>query len=310
MLINLITGGPGPEREGSLASGRDVKRALESLGHEVVVFDLVSPKFLTEVDDCDVAFLTTHGWFGEDGKLQGALDILGIPYLGSGSLASATAMYKPATLRLAHLLGIPHPRWRLLEAGPVKSETTGAIYDELEPCIFIKPASGGGSIGAGIAQSAAELASTIATTQRDQPCVVSEYIRGTDVTIGILEIKGELCCLPPLATYYDAPFYDYDVKHTKNLRRHECPAAIPRETAERLAHHSRKLFQMLLCRGFARFDYIIDRQGREWFLEANTLPGLSEAGNFATMAASYGMSYLQLIDTMLETSRAALSYQP
>lgn len=310
MIIKLITGGPGPEREGSLASGRDVFLALRSLGHEVSVVDLSSPSLFAELGECDVAFLTTHGWFGEDGKLQGALDILGIPYLGSGTLASAISMYKPACLRMAQTLGVRCPKWKLVDAETITPKVATSIFEELGPDLFAKPTSGGGSIGAGIARSSSELLSDLQQGTPSQPRLVSEYVRGTDVTIGLLEFEGEIQVLPPLATRYEAPFYDYEVKHAQHLRSHDCPARMPCETVRGLLEAARRLFCALPCQGFARFDFIVDDAGREWFLEANTLPGLSQSGNFATMGAAAGLSYRELIGQMLKTFRSEHTYRP
>jgi D-alanine-D-alanine ligase len=149
-----------------------------------------------------------------------------------------------------------------------------------------------------------------AMASHGQSMLASQRVAGVDVTVGIVEVDGELKVLPPLATYYEGAFYDYTVKHDPALRRHECPARFSESTLETLRRQASRVFHAVGCRGYARVDFLVDAQERPWFLEINTLPGLSRMGNLATMATAHGWSYEQLIDHVLGTALRRPAYLP
>ena len=309
--IYVITGGNGPERMGSLASGRDVVAALTSLGYETETFDLadVSTTMLNYIRQ-GVVFLTTHGWYGEDGKLQGALDLLGVPYLGSGVTASAVSMYKPSCLHVAQSLGIRTPRWTEINPDEDASVESARIFRLLGPDIFVKPSSGGGSLEARPIASEKELILFLQHVDSIHSYIAMTRICGTDISVSLLDHAGKVTCLPVLSTHYNSEFYDYDVKHNAKLRQHRCPADIPEHTRDAMESAARRLFHTLKCRAFARFDFMVDEHGTPWFLEINTLPGMSRAGNLATMANAANMSYSDLIQALVNTISNDVKYHP
>ena len=303
----LITGGSGPERRGSLASAVDVAAALDELGVDATVCDLddLDPAML---DAHDLAFLAIHGWYGEDGKLQGLLELAALPYNGSGVAASAVAMHKPLCNRVAAAIGLAVPRWVELSAPRCSAE----LIERFGGRVFVKPASGGGSLDAGVVDDADELRARFdAASMQGIELLACEYVAGIDVSVGIVECDGAPHLLPELATRHDAAFYDYAVKHDASRRRHECPSHLDAPIAQALREQSLRMYRALGCRGYMRADFIVDPGGRGWFLEVNTLPGLSRAGNLATMAAAAGWIYTELIDHILATiPPRCTSYRP
>jgi D-alanine-D-alanine ligase len=309
--VLVVTGGEGPEREGSLISGAHAADGLRELGFECEVRDL-SELTHQELRDHDVAFLAIHGWYGEDGKLQGILDLAGIPYTGSGVAASAVAMHKPLCNRIAESAGLHVPAWVELDERQSLAAQGDAVFRKLGNQVFVKPASGGGSIGAGVVTDNAGLQDQVcaAVAAHGHSMLASRRVDGADVTVGIVEAEGELRVLPPLATYVDSEFYDYATKHDPALRRHECPARFSEEALGTLREHSTRAFRAVGCRGYARVDFLVDADERPWFLEINTLPGLSRMGNLATMAVGFGWSYERLIDHVLSTAMRRPRYLP
>lgn len=298
-LVGVVGGGPGPEREGSLASARDVSSALTQLGiaHEVLDLSSITGADLTRFAKL---ILVTHGIAGEDGTLQGYLDTLGIPYSGSGVLASALLMHKPTANLLAEGFGLRVPTTVQLRFDAGEQEIARALAKVGEDAI-LRPSAGGGSRG--ILRSG-DIAAIQAHMQslRDafDDYLLSSFVEGVEVTSAFVETDREVQAFPLLATFHDGDFYDYDIKHDESSRRHACPAPIPAEAELRILEAAPVLYRGLTLRGYARFDFIVDNRGIPWFLEVNTLPGMSRIGNLATMAQSSGMSYEDLVMSVLD----------
>jgi D-alanine-D-alanine ligase len=306
----LITGGAGPEREGSLLSGRDVETALRGCGFSVEVIDLQSVDVST-LRSAEVAFLAAHGWWAEDGKLQGLLESLHIRYTGSGVLASAAAMHKPTANTVAAAVGLHVPPWTELRLEADESSEAKRVCERLGDDLFIKPASGGGSLGARRVSGAGELEAILCSSKRASSLMACQYKDGLDVSVGLLQTSGRLAQLPILATEHRRDFYDYEAKHDASLREHQCPAQFDDpDTESTLGRQSRAIFSALKCSAFGRVDFLVDANGTPWFLEVNTLPGLSRAGNLATMAAAFGMSYDELVLEILSSAYAPRAYRP
>lgn len=308
--VLLITGGSGPERAGSLHSAEDAVPALSRLGLRCDIRDLNDLDH-AELANCDMAFLAIHGWWGEDGKLQGALELAGVPYNGSGVAASAIAMHKPLCNRIAENAGLNVPRWMACDRRDASDGSARALFDAFDGRIFLKPVSGGGSQGACIVDSPIALGKCLrAAAAEGAPLLACACIEGLDITVAVFEECGELTVLPPLAIHHNAPFYDYATKRAPAARRYECPAALPGATDAALRQHARRMFMALGCSGYARFDFMVDRHATPWFLEVNTLPGLSRQGNLATMAARHGWDYDHLIARIVSSIGAHKRYRP
>lgn len=308
--IALITGGLGPEREGSLLSGDSVASALTTLGQPFAIIDAADSAALGRIAENDVAFLTTHGWWGEDGKLQGYLEMLRIPYLGSGVLASATAMHKPTANAIATAADLAVPPWSEVDWQSDANEEALRLTNTLGLDLFVKPSSGGGSLGASRLRGEKEVHEWLVTAVGAAPFIASPFVQGCDVSIAVIEdAEGNLTVLPPLSTTYDADYYDYEIKHDVSLRSHQCPADLTEALASQTQAESERLFKAMGCRGLARLDFLV-RDNSACFLEINTLPGLSRQGNLAQMAYAAGMSYEQLIEVLVRRITQTQGYTP
>lgn len=255
----------------------------------------------------DSAVLTTHGQYGEDGILQGYLETIGVKYTGSGVLASAIAMHKPTANLVASNAGLRVPESIILPQSSTQADVEDAVA-ALGPDCIIRPSTGGGSRGvlrSGDAQVFREHMQSCADSFDE--FLLAPFITGVEVSVGIVEVRGELRTLPLLATYHEGDFYDYRIKHDADARRHVCPADVSEAIAERIVRDSGALYMSMGLTGFVRMDFIVDDAARPWFLEVNTLPGLSRQGNLATMAAAAGMSYEQLVGEFVGTAKASRS---
>ncbi|MFE2850420.1 D-alanine--D-alanine ligase [Streptomyces lavendulae] len=311
--IGILYGGNSPKRPGSVASAEAVFKALSGADMRAEMIDL---RDLSELgvglrDRIDVALLACHGLGGEDGKVQGMLEQLGIPYTGSGVLASALGMHKPTLKTLLAALNIDTPRSVTVLAEHSVESTLTTVEVNLGYPVLVKPAGGGGSLGAGIGRSAEELAELL-RARRNQPYaeyMVEEYIDGVPCTVGILDQGGPVV-LPLLTCETDRAFYDYEAKHDQGLRRETCPAALPEDVEQRVMETALRVHRLIGAHGVSRVDFLIRPDGRSPVLKVNTVPGLSEHGHLATMAAAAGVSYVELIKRVLDTAFTKVSYVP
>lgn len=313
--VVLLSGGRGPERAGSLVSGQYALEAMRSLKISARTADLAQlcAGDLSLLRDVTLVFLTTHGWYGEDGKVQGLLDCLAIPYIGSGVAASAAAYYKPMANQIALTAGLNVPPFEVIDAADTPAPPPEALVAKLGEPVFAKHASNGGSQGAQILRSHSELANWLAQGQASHrpTSMVCSYIAGIDISVGIIETDRDLDVLPILGTTVaDGAFYSNEIKREPTLRRHECPLRLSPAVQATIEDASRAVFRSLGCAGFARVDFILDADETPWFLEVNTLPGLSKTGNLAQMAYARGWSYEKLIETILLTAPHENVYRP
>ncbi|WP_327733403.1 D-alanine--D-alanine ligase [Streptomyces nojiriensis] len=311
--IGVLYGGDSPERPGSVASAEAAFKALSGAGMQAEMIDLADLAGLGAGlrNRIDVALLACHGPGGEDGKVQGLLEQLKIPYTGSGVLASALGMHKPTFKTLLAALNVDTPRSITVLAEHSVESTLTTVELNLGYPVFVKPTGGGGSLGAGIARDAGELAALLRARRKEQYAeyMVEEYIDGVPCTVGILD-QGRPVVLPLLTCETDRAFYDYEAKHDKGLRRESCPATLPEEVQQRVVETALKVHRRIGAHGVSRVDFLICADGRSPVLEVNTVPGLSEHGNLATMAAAAGVSYVELIKRVLDTAFTKDSYVP
>ncbi|MFE7637312.1 D-alanine--D-alanine ligase [Kitasatospora sp. NPDC057518] len=308
--IALVTGGRSGERDRSLISGEAVRESLARQGLPHFVLDPTDEDFADRVREADVAFLALAGQWAEDGKLQGLLDSLGVPYTGSGVLASAMAMHKPTAKTLVLAGGVtvlPHIPFR---GHDDPEETARACVEELGLPVILKPTSEGGSIGMRVFRDLNSLTATLTHDTRGGEWFVEPFKEGSAVTCGVLEKDGALVVLPPLETVpTTAEFYDHKAKRDPAGHRYRCPAQLPDAALATISRAAVRAHQVLHCSGHSRSDFLVTPDGEVHWLEINTLPGLSTHGNLATMAAAAGISYDTLIQTMLAAARAN-GYRP
>ncbi|HIQ79595.1 MAG TPA: D-alanine--D-alanine ligase [Candidatus Scatomorpha intestinavium] len=244
----------------------------------------------------DIVFMALHGQCGEDGRVQAVFDLLGIKYTGSGHLGSAIAMDKDLTKRIVAPLGILTPEWRVYE---LKGLDIEAACAECRLPAVVKPVDSGSSIGVSIAHTEDELRSALkAAAGESSRAVVEQYISGREVQIGILAGKP----LPSIEIRPLKGFYDYKNKYQAGAAEEITPAPIPEETEQRLAQSALTVYNALGLSAISRADFILDGEGRLWFLEINTLPGMTPTSLVPQEAAVLGISYPELCQRIIDAS--------
>ncbi|MCA0312666.1 MAG: D-alanine--D-alanine ligase [Candidatus Melainabacteria bacterium] len=335
--IGVLYGGLSNEREVSLRSGKNCFNALKRLGYENAVLIDVGENLSEELKNhkIEVAFLCLHGRFGEDGTVQGLLELLKIPYTGSGVLASALSMNKPLTKRVLLSQELPFPRSYVIQ------ENDGQCLDEYlaklpAPPVMVKPLNEGSSVGVYKIDKAEELADCVKKTIKEfGGAIVENYVEGQEITIGVLEDlhgygyghghshangngtgnspsnsngngngkghKETLTALPilELIPKSKAGFYDYEAKYTKGLTEFVLPAKLSDTRTKEAQELAKKTFRALNCSGYARVDMIAGKDGNTYILEVNTLPGMTDTSDLPAMAEVAGISYDALVERIL-----------
>ncbi|MER6978152.1 D-alanine--D-alanine ligase family protein [Streptomyces carpinensis] len=312
LRIGVLCGGDSPERPGSLASGEHAAKALAGAGLETQLIDTAETPVSALPGQVDVALLGLHGLGGEDGKIQGALDTFGLPYTGSGVLASALGMHKPTFKKLLAKECIDTPRWTMVDSTATVASVLSVVQYTLGYPVFMKPSSGGGSLAAGIARDEGALRKMLEAAKAEPYAeyMVEEYVQGIPCTVGLVEVDGRLVTLPVHDVESRNEFYDYEAKHNPDLRVEHCPSILPAPTTEAMHYLARRVFRMIGAHGVLRVDFLAAANGRVTVLECNTLPGLSERGNLATMARAGGIPYPALMQHIVRTAFTKPAYLP
>jgi D-alanine-D-alanine ligase len=301
--IALLAGGWAGEREVSLKSGEAVYKALDRDRYLVSRYDPSKEleALIRARDEIDLAFVLLHGRFGEDGRIQGLLDILKIPFVGSGVLASAMAMDKNVAKGIFREAGLEVAEDVVLTEED--SFSCKEILERVGPAVIVKPVSEGSSLGASVCRSEEELEAGMAKAfHHDREVMVEEYIRGREITCCVLGNR-ELETLPlveivPSAGY---AFFDYEAKYTPGATEEVCPAPLSPAQADRARACARAAHRALKCRVWSRTDMIM-REDRFCLLETNTIPGMTENSLFPLAARSSGLTLTDLLDRLIELS--------
>jgi D-alanine-D-alanine ligase len=292
--VAVLLGGKSAEREVSLKSGGMVLAALRKKGIDAHPFDpkerdvqdLVKERFAR-------VFIALHGRFGEDGTVQGVLEWLGIPYTGSGVLASALAMDKVRTKRLWAAEGVPTAPYEVLG----KESDRKGVAKRLGMPLFVKPASEGSSVGMSKVRAAGALDEAYALAVNYDPVVIAEkLIDGPELTVAIV---GERV-LPIIRIETPREFYDYEAKYIANDTRYLIPCGVSEKKEKELQALCLKAFRALGCRGWGRVDLMLDKRGRPYLLEINTSPGMTDHSLVPMAARAVGISYEDLCVKILE----------
>ncbi|MFJ4342592.1 D-alanine--D-alanine ligase [Streptomyces sp. NPDC088915] len=313
LRIGVLCGGDSPERPGSLASGEAAAKALVEEGLHADLIDCRDVPLSALPDRIDVALLGLHGLGGEDGKMQGALETIGMPYTGSGVMASALGMYKPTFKTLVAQERMDTPKWVPVEKQNTVSSILSSVRYTLGFPVFVKPSSGGGSLAAGIAHDEAQLTEMIEKALEADPYtdyLVEEYVKGISCSVGLIEVEGHVQVLPVHSAVTDREFYDYEAKHDASLRTENCPALLPDHVTDAMKYMAKRVFRTIGAHGVLRVDFLAAANSRITMLECNTLPGLSERGNLATMAKAAGIPYPTLVQHVVKTAFTKPAYLP
>ena len=343
MKITVLMGGTSAERDVSLASGVRVAEALRSCGHEVLSVDtahgilsapdeqaLLSGKIvktippdvqalvrlnaqlpgtLRSLPQTNVVFLALHGGQGEDGTLQALLDLTGVPYTGSGHLASALAMDKDLSKHLFRVAGVPTADWRMAPISGIGNRESGIgdfateVERELRLPVVVKPSKQGSTVGLSIVREIGALRDAIEEAAKyDDEVMVEQFIPGRELTVGILGDEA----LPVGEIIPVHEIYDYECKYTAGMAREIFPADLTAEETRTIQDLARRAFRALKLRGYARIDFRMSPDGVFYCLEANTLPGMTALSLIPQAAAAAGISFPELCDRII---RLALETQ-
>lgn len=343
MKILVLAGGLSPERNVSLSSGSMVCQALRDRGHQVALVDMffglegregedlysapipdsfkhvsrqapdlkairasrkdkspsaIGPGVLDLCAQAEAVYLALHGACGEDGKIQAALDLLGVPYTGSNCLSSAIAMDKDLTKRLV-ADKVATPRW---ETVTITEENINELTERTQLPVVVKPLDSGSSIGVYIAYTREELEHALREDLKlGGRTVLEQYVQGREIQVAILDGKA----LPAIEIIPKQGFYDYENKYQPGAALEVCPAEIPEEWAEKIAQAALTVFNTVGLAVYSRADFIVTEDGTPYFLEINTLPGMTPTSLVPQEAAAVGIDYPTLCETIIEKSLEA-----
>jgi D-alanine-D-alanine ligase len=292
LRVTVLCGGPSAEREVSLESGRAVTDALRRRGHDVFVSD-VGPEQLDALDHpADVVFPALHGTFGEDGTIQHILAQRGLPFVGADARASALAIDKVASKTLVAAEGMLTPKFEVWDPAALSARTAPGLALPL----IVKPVDQGSSIGTTIVRRPeAFLPAVRHTVGLFGRALVEQYVEGHELTVGI--VGGQP--LPPICVRPQRQFYDYEAKYQDGATEYLFDAGLPAALLENAQLLSQRVFERIGCRHLARVDWMLDGEGRLWFLEINTLPGFTSHSLVPKAAARVGIAFDELVERLV-----------
>jgi D-alanine-D-alanine ligase len=301
LTVALLSGGISPEREVSLHSGEQVYQALDKDKYAIRRYDPKTDlaRLVKDAPRIDIALIILHGPYGEDGTVQGLLDLLKIPYQGSGVLGSALAMNKAVTKKLYEKIGLPVPPYVVYTNQQDPDIDAGAQQIGLP--LVVKPVEGGSSVGMSIVRSREDLKEALDKAfSFDTTLLLEAYIEGTELTGAVIGNK-ELQALPIIEIIPDDAhdFFDYEAKYTAGITQEICPARIDAELTAKAQSYAMMAHQALFCKGYSRTDMIL--KDREiYVLETNTIPGMTATSLLPQAANVAGMNFSQLLDRLIE----------
>ena len=304
--VAVLMGGHSAEREVSLMSGNGVLQALLSKGIDAVAFDPAQTPWLAlREQGITHAFIALHGRHGEDGTVQGALELMGIPYTGSGVMASAIAMDKHMTKRIWLAEGLSTPASIWLTPAQQTPEALTAIPQQLGLPLIVKPPHEGSSIGVSKVSHGDQLLAAIAVAKQSDPYVMCEaFIQGEEVTCPVLGEADNAFALPVVRIAAPDGAYDYQNKYFTDAVAYHCPSGLPKEEEQAIQAMSVAAYRALGCRGWGRADVMIRASDRQPFLlEMNTSPGMTSHSLVPMSAKAAGMAYADLCVRLLEDAR-------
>lgn len=307
--VAVLMGGSSAEREVSLMSGQGVLQALRSQGVDAHAFDPSErPLDALKQEGFARCFIALHGRFGEDGTVQGALELMRIPYTGSGVMASSIAIDKVMTKRLLLAEGLPTPRYILLHQGAYGPADVAAIPEALGLPLIVKPAREGSSLGLTKVTRAADMARAVALAATlDADILCEQFIQGDEVTCPVLGAGAHAKALPVIRIVAPEGNYDYQNKYFTDTTQYLVPCGLPQGEEALIQRIVLQAFRTLNCRGWARADVMIDKVTRKpYVLEVNTSPGMTSHSLVPMSARAAGLSYEALCLELL--SHATLDY--
>ena len=290
--IAVLMGGPGEEREISLQSGKAIQLALEAIGYNVLSITMENKlgDIISDLHSVDLVFLGLHGSIGENGTIQGFLESLGIKYTGSDPLSSAICMDKNISKIIARDSKVNTPNWEIVTRGQIING------DNSEFPLVIKPNDQGSTVGLTIVHDESELGPALNLAYNYSSSVmVEKFIEGRELTVTLIGGKA----LPVCEIIPSHELYDYECKYTPGMSKYVCPADIDLDITKRVQEITERLFEVLKCRHYSRADFRLDHENNLWFLEMNTLPGMTDTSLAPMAAKAAGFSFNELIDRIV-----------
>lgn len=332
--VLVLAGGTSGEREISLMTARAVTESLIRTGFGTKVIDTADGRSLLddkgdfisirhdsepdsgqpqyedsiivsraiesgEFRSIDVVFIALHGGSGEDGTLQSILDLAKVPYTGSGMLASALAMNKAMTKKLAHSENIRTPKWKAVDKGKGISSQADTLLGDFEMPFIVKPNNSGSTVGLTLVKNIDQLRPALDKACKEgAQALVESFIAGRELTCTVLEGRP----LPLVEIVSSNELYDYEAKYTKGKSQYICPADIDKDAAREISEGAAKMYDLIGCRGLIRTDFILDNENKPWFLEVNTIPGMTELSLAPMAARAVGIGFDELIEQLCMTA--------
>lgn len=305
LKVAVLCGGKSAEREVSLRSGAAVYQALLERGYEAVKIDVgtdIGERLKTAKPA--LAFIALHGEYGEDGTIQGLLEMLGISYTGSGVLASALAMHKVMTKRILAQAAIPTAEFTVVTRPEVDAQgmtaVAGQVREKLGLPLVVKAATQGSSIGLYFAYTPEELGRAIEQALAyGADVLVEKFLEGMEVTAAVMG-NEEPVVLPLIQIISRTGVYDYEAKYTAGLSDHIIPPPLPLAVQEHIKQLAAAVYRLLQCRGFARVDFMVTEQEQPYVLEVNTIPGMTAVSLFPDAARAAGLSFPDLVERLVQ----------
>ena len=291
MKVAVIFGGTSFERDVSLKTGKAVVEACRANNYDVetVIIDENHKKFLPILKQADIVFNALHGTLGEDGTIQKWLEENNIKFTGSDSIASSICMKKIKCKKILKKNKILTPKWVEFEEG---LEITEISF----PCI-VKPNAQGSTFGLSYVEKAKDLIPAVKNSQKfDKSTLIEEYISGKEITVGIIQESP----MPIVEILPKNKIYDYKCKYTAGMSKYNCPANIKKGLSEKIMSDSVKIFKLLGCKGYGRIDFILDKNENYYFLEINTLPGMTSTSLLPIAAKAQGLSFDELVKKIID----------
>lgn len=293
--IGVLLGGLSSEREVSIASGTAILKALHEKGYHAVAVDVgrdIAEKIHEQ--NIEAAFIALHGKFGEDGAIQGMLEVMGIPYTGSGILASALGMNKTVSKQVFRSQGLLVGAYEVIYAG--RADEAHSIVAQLQYPVVIKPHAEGSSVGVSLVFKNEEVTPAVELAFKyGDEVLIEKFIKGKEVQVGILGTRA----LGAIEIVPKRTFYDYTAKYEKGMSDHFFPARIPEADYQRTLEAGLAAHRAIGCRGYSRVDFILDESGAPHILEVNTLPGMTATSLFPEIAKGVGISFPDLVEEIL-----------
>lgn len=302
--VGVLYGGISAEREVSLMSGAGVHQALCDLGVDAHLFD-TQEQSLAELAQAgfDRVFIALHGRYGEDGTLQGALELLHIPYTGSGPMASAVAMDKVMTKRVWLQHGLPTPEFAVLTS---EQDLVG-LSDRLSMPFIMKPAHEGSTVGFSRIEQADQIDAAYAVAAKFDTAVLAErFIEGRELTVPVIGTGDQARALPIIEIAAPDGNYDFENKYYSNDTQYFCPAPLDQELSDQIREYARLAYLAVGCEGWGRVDFMLDAEQKPWLLEVNTSPGMTSHSLVPMAAKAEGLSYEQLCLQLIQSASLKL----